>query len=65
MIKVHKKVVTDETGKPTEVILPIEEYREIEEILGLDLSEADQQSIKAAQESRRKGRLTDFHPLGN
>jgi hypothetical protein len=64
-MKIHKKVVTDERGKPTEVILPFEEYREIEDILGLDLSEADQQSMKAAKEARRKGRMTEFHPLGD
>ena len=64
-MKIHKKVVTDERGKPTEVILPFEEYREIEDILGLDLSEADQQSMKAAQEARRKGRMTEFHPPGD
>ena len=63
MITIHKKIVTDETGKPTEVILPIEEYRELEEILGLDLSETDWQSLKQAQDARTHGKTEAFQPL--
>jgi len=63
MITIHKKIVTDENGKPTAVLIPIEEYREIEEILGLDLSEADLQSLKEAQDARRLGKKEAFHSL--
>lgn len=63
MITIHKKIVTDEEGRPTEVILPIDEYREIEEMLGLDLSEADRGSLKQAQEARKQGKTDAFHPL--
>ena len=55
--------MTDETGKPTEVILPIEEYRELEEILGMDLSEADRQSLKEAQDGQKHGNTEAFRTL--
>jgi hypothetical protein len=35
--KIHRKLVVDDQGMPTEVIIPWKEYREIEELLGLDL----------------------------
>ena len=63
MITIHKKIVTDETGKPTEVILPIEEYRELEEILGMDLSEADRQSLKEAKDAHKHGNTEAFRTL--
>ena len=36
---VHKKLVVDEQGNPTEVIIPWAEFVEIAELLGLDLNE--------------------------
>ena len=63
MLNIHKKIVTDETGKLTEVILPIEEYRELEEILGLDLSEADRQSLKKAKDAHKHGKIEAFRTL--
>ena len=63
MLNIHKKIVTDETGKLTEVILPIEEYRELEEILGLDLSEANRQSLKKAQDAHKNGKTEAFRTL--
>ena len=55
--------MTDETGKLTEVILPIEEYRELEEIPGMDLSEADRQSLKKAQDVQKHGNTETFRTL--
>lgn len=49
---VHKKIVVDEMGKPTEVIIPWEEYKEIEELLGLDLDENALSDLKQAREDR-------------
>ena len=31
MITLHKKIVVDEQGKPMEVIIPWDEYKELEE----------------------------------
>jgi PHD/YefM family antitoxin component YafN of YafNO toxin-antitoxin module len=56
MIIVHKKIVVDEKGKPTEVIIPWEEYKEIEELLGLDLDENALDDLEQAREDRKDKR---------
>lgn len=56
MITVHKKIIVDEKGKPTEVIIPWEEYKEIEDILGLDLDKNAIEDLKQAKEDREKGK---------
>ncbi len=66
MIVVHKKIVVDEKGKPTEVIIPWEEYKEIEELLGLDLDKnaiADLEQAKEDRKSRRKGAYVELDSL--
>ncbi|TLD41704.1 MAG: hypothetical protein JETT_2065 [Candidatus Jettenia ecosi] len=55
MVTLHKKIVLDEKGNPTEVIIPREEYKEIEELLGLDLDENAVEDLKQAKEDREKG----------
>lgn len=50
MLTIHKKLVVDEQGTPQEVILPWDEYRQIEELLGLDL---DSQAIADLEEAVR------------
>lgn len=55
MVTLHKKIVLDEKGNPTEVIIPWEEYKEIEELLGLDLDENAVEDLKQAKEDREKG----------
>ena len=50
MITIHKKYVVDEQGNPKEVIIPLEDFRMIEELLGLDL---DQEAIEDLRQARR------------
>ena len=56
MITLHKKIIVNEKGKPTEVIIPLKEYREIEELLGLDLDKKAIQDLKQAKKDREKGK---------
>jgi PHD/YefM family antitoxin component YafN of YafNO toxin-antitoxin module len=56
MITIHKKIVVGVYGKPTEVIIPWDEYKEIEELLGLDLDEQAINDLKHAQKDRTKGK---------
>lgn len=55
MLTVHKKIVVDEKGKPTEVIIPWKKYKEIEELLCLDLDKKAIEDLKQAQKDREKG----------
>jgi hypothetical protein len=52
MLTIHKKVVKDVNGNPTEVIIPWEEYKKIEESLGLDLSQKAIEDLKQAKIDR-------------
>jgi hypothetical protein len=51
-IKIHRKLVVDDQGMPMEVIIPWKEYREIEELLGLDLDAAACDDLKKARQDR-------------
>ena len=53
MIILHKKLVVDEKGKPREVIIPWKEYKEIAELLGLDLDQEAINDLKVAKKDRR------------
>jgi PHD/YefM family antitoxin component YafN of YafNO toxin-antitoxin module len=55
MLTIHRKLVVDEQGKPQEVILPWEEYLQIEELLGLDLDEAALADLRQAAKDREEG----------
>ena len=56
MISVHKKIIVNEQGKPTDVIIPWEEYKEIEESLGLDLEDNAIEAINQAKQDRENGK---------
>lgn len=49
MLTIHKKVVN---GNPKEVIIPWEEYKKIEESLGLDLTQEAIEDLKQAKNDR-------------
>jgi len=52
MINIDKKIVVDEQGLPQEVIISWKQYKEIEEILGLDLDERAAGDLRKAIEDR-------------
>ncbi len=55
MISIHKKMIIDEHGKPVEVIIPWVEFKEMEEILGLDFDQVAIDDLKQAQKDREAG----------
>lgn len=63
MITVHKKIIIDKKGKPTEVIIPWKEYREIEEILGLDLEKKAIADLRQAKKDREEGKKDAYLDL--
>ena len=56
MLTVHKKIVLDEKGNPTEVIIPWKVYKEMEELLGLDLDKNAIEDLRQAKEDREKSK---------
>ncbi len=63
MIKLSKKYVVDEQGRPKEVIIPWEQFQLIVEILGLDLDEEAIADLQQAREDRAKGRKDAYVDL--
>lgn len=63
MVTVHKKIVVDKNGKPTEVIIPWKEYKEIEELLGLDLDKKAIEDLKQSRRDREKGKKDAYVKL--
>ena len=57
---VHKKLVVDEQGNPTEVIIPWAEFVEIAELLGLDLNEEAVRDLEQARHDRDTGKKEAF-----
>ncbi|MCD5411643.1 hypothetical protein M1N66_01775 [Thermodesulfovibrionales bacterium] len=63
MIALHKKIVVDEMGNPTEVIIPYEEFLELEEILGLDLENEVKEHLKQAKYDRETNKKEAYIDL--
>ena len=63
MTTIHKKIVVDENGNPQEVIIPWEEFRQIEEALGLDLDEEAAKQLREADADMREGKKDAFVPF--
>ena len=54
-MNINKKYIVDEHGDPKEVILPLEDFRKIEELLGLDLNEKELSQLREARLHRESG----------
>ena len=63
MLDIQKKIVIDEQGHPQEVIIPWEQYRQISEILGLDLDEEAIADLRQAQHDRAAKNLDAYVDL--
>lgn len=56
MQTIRKKLVVDEKGRPQEVIIAWQDYRRIEEALGLDLDDGIMRQLRQARSDREAGR---------
>lgn len=63
MLTLHKKMIVDERGNPTDVVIPWPEFVELSELLGLDLDDEAMDDLKTAQADRRAGRQDAFLDL--
>ena len=52
---INKKYVVDEHGNRKEVIIPIEDFRKMEELLGWDLDDETIRQLREAKRDREKG----------
>ena len=52
---ITKRYIVDEQGKPKEVIIPVDDFKKIEELLGWDLDEEAVQHLHEARKDRDSG----------
>jgi hypothetical protein len=52
---INKKYIVDEKGNPKEVIIPVEDFRKIEELLSCDLEEDVVLQLREAKRNRESG----------
>ena len=52
---INKRYITDERGKPREVVLLLKDFKKIEELLGLDLDDTTVQQLREARKDRERG----------
>lgn len=63
MGRIHRKLVVDDKGMPSEVIIPWKEYRQIIELLGLDLDAAACDDLNQARKDREARNNSAFVDL--
>ena len=55
IMDIHKKYIVDEQGEPKEVIIPVDDFRKIEELLGWDLDDESVRQLREARKDREGG----------
>ena len=60
---IDKKYIVDEHGNPKEVIIPIEHFKKMEELLGWDLDDETIQQLREAKRDREKGNKAAYIEL--
>lgn len=59
----QKSIRYDRGGKPLEVVIPYEDFMDLVETYGLDLTEEEKDSIREAKADREAGRSENFVKL--
>ena len=54
-MNINKRYIVDERGNPKEVVILLEDYRKIEELLGLDLDDETVKQLRSARKDRESG----------
>jgi len=54
-MNINKRYIVDEMGNPKEVIIPLDDYRKMEELLGWDLDDETIKQLRKAKNDRSKG----------
>jgi len=52
---INKRYIVDEHGNPKEVVILLEDFRKIEELLGLDLDDDAVSQLRKARSDRESG----------
>ena len=62
-MRINKKYIVDEHGKPKEVVLLLKDFLKIEELLGLDLDDKTVDQLRKAKKDRQRGKKDAYLDL--
>ena len=62
-MNINKRYIVDEQGNPKEVIILVEDFRKIEELLGWDLDDEAVQQLREARRDRQSGKKDAYVDL--
>ena len=62
-MRINKKYIVDEQGKPKEVVLLLKDFLKIEELLGLDLDDKTVDQLRKAKKDRQRGKKDAYLDL--
>jgi hypothetical protein len=60
---IKKRYIVDENGNPKEVVILLEDYKKIEELLGLDLDNETVEQLCEARKDRESGNKNAYMEL--
>ena len=60
---INKKYIVDENGNPKEVVILLDDFKKIEELLGLDLDDETVKQLKEARKDRESGNKAAYVDL--
>jgi len=62
---IKKRYIVDERGNPKEVVILLEDFRKIEELLGWDLDDEVINQLREARHDRERGNKDAYVDLGS
>ena len=63
MMNITKRFIVDEKGSPKEVVISLEDFERIEEMLGLDLDDQAVNDLRKARHDRETGNTRAYADL--
>ena len=62
-MNINKRYIVDEKGNPKEVVIPLDDYRKMEELLGWDLDDKTVKQLREARKDRASGKKEAYVDL--
>jgi PHD/YefM family antitoxin component YafN of YafNO toxin-antitoxin module len=64
-MNINKRYIVDEEGNPKEVVIPLDDYRKMEELLGWDLDDKTVKQLREAKKDRARGKKKAYLDLAS
>ena len=62
---INKRYIVDEEGNPKEIVIPLDDYRKMEGLLGWDLDDKTVRQLREAKKDRAKGKKKAYVDLAS